>query len=84
MTSSPQDDRVFHRPELEHNAGFVNYQEDDEVTQIHEITLLEYCPFFSWIVVPILCVLTALILAICMFWKPSLRASLCYRKVSRV
>ena len=67
-----------------HQVGFVNFDENEEATCLKSITLLEFCPCFAYLVVPLLSVLSLLILPLFTFWMPSLRARLMYRKVTRV
>ena len=69
---------------LPHQAGFKNYDDSDECTAIAELTLLVFCPVFSYVVVPILIVLTAGILGLYLFWKPALRGKWLYKKVMTV
>ena len=63
---------------------FVNYDENEEATKLESLTLLSFWPVFSYTVVPVLCICTGLILGLCLFWKPSLRAKLCYGKVTKI
>ena len=55
---------------LPHQAGFKNYDDNDEVTAISDLTLLAFCPVFSYVCMPVLIILTAGILGLYLFWKP--------------
>jgi hypothetical protein len=63
------------------NIRFVNYDEKEEATCINELTFLKFRPLMSYLVVPILSVLSAFILAICLYWRTNLRKKLLYKEV---
>lgn len=43
--------------------------------------LLAFCPVFTYLVVPVLIILTVGILGLYLFWKPNLRVKMLYQKV---
>jgi len=62
----------------------VNYNEDEEATSMESVTMLQFSWFKSFVVVPILSLLTIGIFAICLYWKISLRAKWRYNRVQTI
>lgn len=48
---------------------FVNFDEEEEVTVIHELTCLQTAPWKKYLLVPILSLMSAFIFAICLYWS---------------
>ena len=64
-----------------HSVNFVNYQannEDDEITQMHDIHFLQFSPLKAYLLMPILSVITLFILPICVYWYTSLKVKYLY------
>jgi len=66
------------------HPAWVNFNEEEEITIINELTYLRSSMIMTYIVVPILSVCTLFIFAIVLYWKTSLRSQFFYRVVYRL
>jgi hypothetical protein len=55
-----------------------NYDEKEETTCIDELLLLRFSPLWAYVVTPLASVCTGMVLAVCLFWYPALRARMFY------
>jgi len=63
---------------------FVNFDEEEEVTVIHELTCLKSAPLKTYIVVPILSLMSGFIFAICLYWSVPLKVKFFYNKTNKL
>lgn len=57
---------------------WVNYDEKEETTCIDELLLLRFSPLWAYVVAPLASICTCMVLAVCLFWYPALRARMFY------
>lgn len=55
------------------HPDFLNFNEDEDVSCIEKLTWLRISKMKMYFLVPILCLLTGMIFALCLFWSPKLR-----------
>jgi hypothetical protein len=65
-------------------VGFVNFNENEETTCMQSISYLHFSCFKSYIVVPLLSILSVFYLPIHIYWSVSAEASWLYSEVDRI
>ncbi len=61
-------------------AQVSNYNDKDETTKIKAMHFLKFRPLVAFVLVPILCICTGLIFALCLHWSVKLRVAVFYSK----
>lgn len=66
------------------DIAFINFDENEESTCMHSITLMRTSFFKSYLVVPILSFLTIFILPLKMYWDNALYAKWIFNHVTKI
>ena len=62
----------------------VNYNEKEESTCVEVAILLNASCFKTWVIVPLLSIITAFVFSVFLFWKPALQRDWMYKRAKSV